>query len=461
MSSVTKYLEICSQNRNRSLYPNPASFEVLISQSGSKGKTDALDPVSNSAPTVEWYPISMIGNVGGPGSGAVATNNTNTISYILVNFPTSVCSTNHTPNYYAGLPITIGSTNTIITTTDYQSSHTGYDSFWIGISPSLSTVPVSGTIVTSSNTIDVTDGSIWVPTGINADNWFADNFIVWNDSTKTYASILAYDGVTNTIGVNASDIVGWVQSNNLVIRSFAPLSNNVTQTGTVVPNSVYLNSSTSLYNGAYTGDFLRIPPQTIGSQGVIYRISNYVGSTHLAILTSLVNTVSVPVIAPGTPYEILQFSKDNAYPFVYTGSTVSQQEMSCYEIQLSNLILPNKTLTFGGRAAFYPYVYVELQNVSGSGGRLSNTIYSNNPNATKMLFRASIDDIRDPLVSTFCRVDGDGMRQTIKFSPNDNLKFAVYLSNGDLFETLVHDTTSPLSPDPLVQISALFVLKKI
>ena len=125
------------------------------------------------------------------------------------------------------------------------------------------------------------------------------------------------------------------------------------------------------------------------------------------MLTSLIATTTVPVIAPGTQYEILQFSFDNAYPFVYTGSTVSQQEMSCYEIQLSNLILPNRTLIHGGRIAFYPYVYVELQNISGSSSRLTNTIYSNNPNATKMLFRASIDDIRDPYISVFSRIDGD------------------------------------------------------
>ena len=79
-------------------------------------------------------------------------------------------------------------------------------------------------------------------------------------------------------------------------------------------------------------------------------------------------------------FEILQFTRDNAVPFCYSGSLVSQQEMVCYEIELINLVLPNKTLTSGGRTAFYPYVYVELQNVSGASAGTKCVIYSNNPN---------------------------------------------------------------------------------
>ena len=74
--------------------------------------------------------------------------------------------------------------------------------------------------------------------------------------------------------------------------------------------------------------------------------------------------------------------------------------MVCYEISLLNLVLPNTTLVsgFGGRIAFYPYVYVELENVSASSGRNQGIIYSNNPNAIKALFRAAIKDVPNPVV---------------------------------------------------------------
>jgi hypothetical protein len=160
-------------------------------------------------------------------------------------------------------------------------------------------------------------------------------------------------------------------------------------------------------------------------------------------------------------FEILQFTRDNAVPFCYSGSTVSQQEMVCYEIKLINLVLPNKTLVSGGRVAFYPYVYVELQNVSGASSGNKCIIYSNNPNATKMLFRAAIDDIRDPSTSPFIKIDGDGMVQTIKFKPNDNLKFGVYIPNGQCLETVDKDCLSPLPADALLQVSATFEIKRL
>ena len=79
------------------------------------------------------------------------------------------------------------------------------------------------------------------------------------------------------------------------------------------------------------------------------------------------------------------FSYDNEVPFTYTGSLVSQQEMVCYEVELLNLILPNRTLKSGGRSAFYPFFYVELQNISSSSAGTKNIIYSNNPNSTRIV----------------------------------------------------------------------------
>jgi hypothetical protein len=172
------------------------------------------------------------------------------------------------------------------------------------------------------------------------------------------------------------------------------------------------------------------------------------------------------VVSPGftmalstQPFLILEFTYDNLNPFTYTGSIVSQQEMVCYEVELINLVLPNLTLStgFGSRIAYYPYVYVELS----TSNRLRNIIYSNNPNSSSSQFRCIVDDVTNPDTTAFVVLDGSGMKQTIKFKPNDNLFFSVKLSNGDLYDTVVEENYSPLPPNPLLQISACFAIKRL
>ena len=52
------------------------------------------------------------------------------------------------------------------------------------------------------------------------------------------------------------------------------------------------------------------------------------------------------------------------------------------------------------------------------------------------------------------------MTQTVKFRPNDSLRFSVYLPDGKLFQTVMTDYYSPSSPNILVQIDALFGIKR-
>ena len=196
-------------------------------------------------------------------------------------------------------------------------------------------------------------------------------------------------------------------------------------------------------------------------------------TTTFSIKSGIVNPPFKNYIADSDPmttdqknrisYSLLPFSYDGFNPFVYSGSMISQQEQVCYSIELKNLILPNQVLDggFGSLIPFYPYIYVEFQNISAPGSGLNNVIYSNNPNATKMMFRVPITDVPNPVNSTFIKLDSRGVVQTLKFKPNDNLKFGVYLSDGTQFKTLIKDTKPPLKPDPLVQISAIFAIKRI
>ena len=161
--------------------------------------------------------------------------------------------------------------------------------------------------------------------------------------------------------------------------------------------------------------------------------------------------------------EFLQYSGDNLHPLNFTGTRVSQNQMCCFEVKLISITLPNLPLdnSIGGLIAFYPFLYVELSNVNAPSRGNRGIIYSNNPNANKATFRLNVDDTNTPLRSKFIKLDGDGTVQTIKFKPNDDLYFRVYLGNGTLFETAIKDNSPPLPPNFFVQISAQFQIRKL
>jgi hypothetical protein len=520
---TTQYIEICSSSRNRHLFPNPAQFEVNIAQSGTKTKTNALDPVSNMAPLIQWLPnnISGITTV----NTLVLANGENTTTKILVLFAQP---TDRILDYYAGLPITVEGAQTSILSSLYVSTLTNgtgtYDIYWLTLNYPLPTQPAGGETVAVDSTqfSPATDGVVWIPNSFFADNYYTGYYLC-NDNQHTSTPILSYDGATHMAGISTTFEVN---TGNLVSIRVSPVTTfgvvSTTPSPTSAPvgynayaptpsNGLYIQDITSnsiqlsTQAGYYVGDILNIPQAvltgtfqtpsgsitgTVVFNSLTYRITYFSGSgmlvsTHtsstpstppdLVVLTPindcttalyggvymLIKTPPASYILSTTAYEILTFTRDNVVPFTYTGSTVSQQEMTCYEIQLLDLILPNVTLTSGGRVAFYPYLYVEFQNVSDSGSSLSNIIYSNNPNATKKLFRCTVNDVQNPLISQFVKIDGDGMKVTIKFKPYDNLKFAVYLIDGSIFKTVDDDFQSPAMCNQVLQISALFAIKKI
>jgi hypothetical protein len=165
----------------------------------------------------------------------------------------------------------------------------------------------------------------------------------------------------------------------------------------------------------------------------------------------------------GDSYEIEGFSYDNWNPFSYIGSLTSSQEMVCYEVELINLTLPNTFLNSakGGRPIFYPYFYVELQNITAPSSRSDNIIYSNNPHSTKVLFRALLNDSTTLSSSPFIKIDGDGMRHIIKFKPNDSFKVSIKDQDGNLFKSEEQERYSPNYPNPMIQISMCFSFKRI
>src|SRR3990167_7833456 len=109
--SAEKYIELDSTFRNRVLWSNPAQFELLISQSGIKNSTTALDPVSDASPIAVW--TSNRFDVGGdqvitgklyPNDIAGRIFETNSPSTFIVDFNTEPQAIE---NYYVGAVITL------------------------------------------------------------------------------------------------------------------------------------------------------------------------------------------------------------------------------------------------------------------------------------------------------------------------------------------------------------------
>ena len=205
--SNTRYLEIASDYRDRTQFPNPSQFNVLIGQSGTRYRFNAYDPISINAPVVEWTPDNIFGGV----NGTVTANLANTEDTFLVCFPPPPPAIppiliNTTLDYYKGLTINIGMfPPATIIGSEYQSTNATGDCFWITVSPSLGSIPVAVTTsVIPMQTFDTTNGIFWVPESFFADSIYTGCFL-WNDTTRTGFPIVWYDGATHTVGLDLSD----------------------------------------------------------------------------------------------------------------------------------------------------------------------------------------------------------------------------------------------------------------
>lgn len=482
--SNTRYIELDSTYRNRSDWPLPANFEIRLAQSGTKGKLDALDPVSLSTPIKVWN-SNIFNNsaITSPTLTGTIVSSSGVPPYIgasgsqqviIAQFSLPADQPQLIKDYYAKAVLVNTSVapdqQRRIVSSEHVSSTLAAVTMRFVVESSFGDAVVDNNDITITDPTDLTDPNnpqFFIPAGdLGQDSYI--RYFLYNDTLSQSRPISGYDALTHMLTVDTTQSVvatntagpvnGWSATNSYNIRRSLPMFNG--QLTAATTNTVKFPAGVSAADGFYRGEFVRIKPAipTGPADNEIRRITSYDGTT-------LTATVFPPFnVSPGLAYfEILSFNFDQAVPLNYTGSTISQQEMVCYEIELLNLILPNSTLVGGrgSRITFYPYVYVEFTNLTSASSGTNGVIYSNNPNSTRMLFRAAIDDIPNPLLSPFIKIDGDGMRQTVKFSPNDNLRFSVRLPDGVVFETNQIETESPEEPNPDMQISAVFAVRRL
>ena len=183
----------------------------------------------------------------------------------------------------------------------------------------------------------------------------------------------------------------------------------------------------------------------------------------LQLLSNAKKENKIPEYCKGIDnFLILSFSSEGVVPLNYTGSQITQSQMSCYELSISSLILPNLILqtTTGLLTSSYPYVFVEISNETMPSGGNTDVIYSNNPNSTKNTFICPTLDVNNPEITKFVKIASAG-NQIMKFSPYDNLKIRISLPNGQTFKTEITDFLVPNNPNPRIQITLLVQITRL
>lgn len=518
---ATEYLEINSSYRNRNRWPLCSDFDVLFSQSGTKNRYNAVDPVCLSAPRMIFTPFKPITGlivdypVGAyPNDTGVGASSTAPIVFVKV---LSTAYMSREPNYYSGAVMRITITPT---TFDYQRISESYfycvapantpqtdaldtydyfmfvmysSSFTVRPNASFeirdpsqftgSTYPVGPPLTVNQYFFPV----LFIPKGVSSNNFYI-SYILYNQTLNEWLNITYYNGVTHLASTypytdtpfDFSATVfrhytpgTWDRQHTYILRRNAPEEiGNVVSVNPLNNYQIQISPFSSDISDYYVGSFIRNQepfqffPYSFNNPN--YRIMAY--DPQFPDWGGPPGSV-IPVLTLDKPYdstlngsyEILQFTSDNEYPFPYNGSITSFREAVCFEVELLNIVLPNSFLNTsnGSRAVFYPFVYVELTPINNSERFGPNSITSNNPYARRMLFRALVRDTVSDTTSPFVRIDGGGMRQRVKLMPCDNFHFSVHLPDGSLFKTILPEYFSPDYPYELNQISAVFAFRRV
>jgi hypothetical protein len=494
--SGTRYIEIYSAHRNRNRFPQPSSFEIPFSPTKQLANgSQATDPLINGAIYYTWTGKLVID------SGTLKSGSKDSSPQLEVS---NTHSQSSLPNFYLGYHMTIQTvlepeTRTII----------AYNPSTVGVLPDVSFNGVSNTgqayVIFDMTTTDF----IHLPAVDVYENHLAEYDQVYTgyyvmDETLSYGTnivarqIKYYDQSTRYGYYDIPMPLGWHVTDSYTLRQSLPAEKWTLTTPTVINNDPLIGQSglllITLPNGAsaeddfYKGKYIYFTTNTPYEeynmiQSVFkpiygtYYIVKYKGTTRQALCyyDTSDDTYAYPtfpsknpVVNPpgsrnmvGDTINIVNFTQDNYSPLNYNGSIVSQNQTVCYDVSLINLTLPNVSLTTGSRIAFYPYVYVELSNSTSPSGAAHDIIYSNNPESGRALFIAAVTDVVQPVISTFVKLDGGQMSQNIKFKPNDSMRFSVYLPDGTAFLPVDEDVKSPYRPNGLLQINAVFAIRRL
>jgi len=520
--SNRRYIELYSANRNRNQYPLQSSFEVPFAPTRQCANSQqAFDPIFTGPIYYKWQTSSSGVTPAWPGPLTPETMNPPLSTQSCIYLPADSGNLSSIPNYYVGYMFHGGGEyRTIIEYDPITSKFTLKQPFsampanvdlFDPSNPTTSIIPGTTKLTVHIPSKDMNGNCVKYWSNIYDGCYIIDETIS-NGSNIVYAMIISYDNVTQLATIDR-ELTGWSSGDILTLRKTLPqekytlTANPTPNNGTFVYfNGIIYNSSAlsslvgtvpapgmivylpagqgNVQTNAYAGKYLyntsntATPPYNGGGIYGTYFIKASYYNTTTSLVELLVEQNMIPLITcnynpsiyltqPREDFpeakddiDIVNYVKDNYSPLNYSGSVVSQNETVCYEISLVSLTLPNVILRTGARAAFYPFFYVEFTNTTSPSGASNDIIYSNSPTSNKALFIVPVTDTQQPLNSSFVKLYSN-MVQTVKFKPNDSLKFSVYLPDGQLFETVEQDYLSPYPPNGIIQIDAVFGIKRI
>lgn len=228
----------------------------------------------------------------------------------------------------------------------------------------------------------------------------------------------------------------------------------------VSSTAVVGNDEFSDTNNDYKNDYMWL----VSSQNKASPVSTITNSYRPVIEyngTTKLLSFEESIVPPLNPY-IWELWKTNAelVELNVIRGIVPMNQFICYQIELVSLILPNQQLQsgYGNRIAFYPYIYVRFYPINHP---YYDMLYSMNPNAKRILFKVPINNVNTPTISPFVVLTPSNCINTAKFMLNTSFCFDILLPDGSLFLTNLTDTTPPQEPNPFLQVSATFRLKRL
>jgi hypothetical protein len=157
-------------------------------------------------------------------------------------------------------------------------------------------------------------------------------------------------------------------------------------------------------------------------------------------------------------YNIIHSDGDNVRRMILPQQVTDYK----YRMKLVNISLPNKPLSCskGGYITEYPYVYVKIRTRNNNNKESNGSFYSMNPNYRQKDFRVVIDNVVDDIITSHvCLRSSDMVIEEFVLERDDEIYFAVFMPNGELFQTIETDLSSPYRPNPTLQISAVIELE--
>jgi hypothetical protein len=299
-------------------------------------------------------------------------------------------------------------------------------------------------------------GSTFTNIVLNASASAIDNFYVDDllEIGGVIRKIISYNGTSKTATVEAPGFAGPPGAGTTYyIRGAYPIFTSTIGAGSTT-NLVNLGVGASSTDNAYTGQYIYFLPGGTCA-GTTMLIIAYNGTTKIA--TMFKGLPAIPAL--GDDYEIDAFTKDNFTPLLYSGTQGFNQSI-CYTMDLLYLTIPNQLTKsgYGGNLSKYPFLYLHLYN-EGSVMRSDAVLYSNNPNAKRATFKIPLGLNLNQ--ETFFTLKDAKCIQTIKFKPDQPIRFTLTLPNGEPVTFATADNLSPLEPNPLLQISGCFAIRRM